>query len=144
MIIEGFFKPSHALRTCLEHEYAFEVAYKKYVIRVGHTKGVWTCAKMLDDKVVDQIDINDCFGGSTGENDLTKALYTSIEERHREKADAVGIRRYEARCIEDFFNIWGGRADDMGRILVVQPGRNAWVDGKGEFVLSARVNEFKS
>lgn len=144
MVIEGFFKPSHVVRTCLEHEYAFEVVYPKYTLRVAHTKGVWSCVKLLGAVVVDRIEINDCWGGSACDNDLTRALYENIEQRHADKALGAGIRREEARCIEEFLSIWGGRAAEIQKILVIQPGRNAWVDESGEFECSARVEEFKS
>ncbi len=148
MTVEGFFNPSHILRTCLSREYAFSISYPKHEVRVGHHKGTWFCGKLKEGILIDYIEITDCFSGSRSKNDMTKAFYDQIagdaEKKLGKSRDQDNWdRNDEAEPIEKFLSVWGGRPATILKIQVVQPGRNSSVDeDTGEFYFSPREEEF--
>lgn len=141
MTVEGLFNPSHVLRSFIAAEYAFCVFYPKHEIRIAHQKGSWYCVKMEKTEIIDTIQIDDSFGSHWAMMDMTEALYDSLKTQHR---SLPPTRENEALVIEKFLKIWGGKTQTVGKIVAVQPGRNAIIDGDtGEFELSPREDEFK-
>lgn len=152
-MIQGHYNPSSIVRLFLAHEYAFEIIYDKYTVRIGHTKGNWYIAKIHNDirTVADRVIVYDFGSGIDAENSMTLALFQKMKELRWEKVGSkydIGegfTRDDDAYWIEQALAIWGGNPSKIREINVVQPGRNAMIDFQtGDFELNAAPNEFKA
>lgn len=146
MIVDGFSNPTHILRTCLAHEYAFSYEINGKVIHVAHTKGTWSFGKLQNGELIDYFTWGDSFTEVQSSHELTKSFITSIQlQGKNDKHTILGERDTEARWIEKALYVWAGPSLLIERISVIQPGRNAFVDElSGEFILSPREQDFKS
>lgn len=138
MLVEGFSNPSHILKSFIANEYAFSFYLKDKEIRVAHHKGTWTFAKLKDGILQDHFEWYDTFSGCLSQNELTHSFISSIQKGA--KGDIS--RNNEAAFIIKALEVWAGPLQEIVKVSVVQPGRNAWVDNEGEFKLSASPNEF--
>lgn len=145
MVISGEYNPSHIVKEFLGREYAFTIGYSTGVlVNVGHHKGVWYLAKIKDKKVVDYFELEDCFSFIRAENDMTRGLIDAqTQVKGRLYKDDNDARAYPASVIEAVLCVWGGKPQSITDIVVVQAGRNAWIDEKtGSFDLHPRPEEW--
>ena len=113
-MVEGFYNPAHIIRTFIAKEYAFSYFFEDREVR-----------------------------GAQSYNELTQSLAEAIMHQNSEELDKNPTRATEAEILWKMLEIWGGRAKNVLKITVVQPGRNASIDEETlEFVLSPREEEF--
>lgn len=146
MKIQGFYNPTHVIRCFLENEYAFDIEYPQWTIRIAFAKGSWSMAKVKKGEVVDTIVVHDQFEGYETQDSLTEGLIESLAEQHAQRWNGKPHSRAEdSDFISKLLKFWAGKSDKIVSISVLQPGRNAHVDfATGEFILSPREEDFKA
>lgn len=136
MTVDGFANPHDVLKCFLAREYAFSYYLRGKEIRIGHHKGCWFCVKLQDGVVQDSFRWYDAFSERQSDNEMTKSLLDFIASGN---TDTEITRDSEAGIILKALDIWAGPSNEVTKISVVQPERNATVDEKtGEFSLSRR------
>lgn len=144
MTLEGSFDPSDLIRTFIEREYAFSIAYDNGIeLRIGHHKGTWFVGRLQEKKLVGLFEYNDADDVSvlTTQDTLFKSLAEAVRDAEIKQSNAVfeDGRRFPAIVLEKVFRITGGTPETITRISVVQSDRNARIDEvTGEFILSRR------
>lgn len=149
-MIQGVYNPTHIIRLFLENEYAFSITYKTGVeVRVSHHKGTWLVGRLKDNTLQNFFDYGDNgdVNGSNGRLVDDQLVRRMVEEITRSAlAEYKGTsewREGHAFALERALRVFGGKVEDIERIDVVQPGRNAVVDYvTGEFALYPREDEF--
>lgn len=143
-MVEGFYNPAHVIRTFIAKEYAFSYFFEDREIRVAHHKGQWTCAKIIKESgATDWFAWDDCGSGVQSYNELTQSLAEAIMHQNSGELAKNPTRGAESEILWKMLEIWGGKAKNVLKITVVQPGRNASIDESTlEFVLNPREEEF--
>jgi len=145
MKIQGFFDPTHIIRTFIANEYAFELQWiNRPLVRIAHHKGTWFFAKIdQEGSVVDRFNYGDN-GDLDFMEDGSKAspfVQGFIASRRNDKGDTTS-RYAQAKVLVDLIHFWGGKLQEVDLINVVQPGRNATLLADGEFSLVPREDEW--
>lgn len=147
MFIQGLTNPEHVIELFLNKEYAFSVSYKDGIeIRAAHHKGFWYIARIKDGKMLLLIEYGDN-NDVVCSDPLAKAMAESIRDlklsQGAEKRWRIEEREFCGFIISTFLGVIGGKKDDIEKIEVVQPGRNAYIDeNTGDFCLSPRPEEW--
>jgi hypothetical protein len=146
MLLEGLYNQDHFIKMMLEKEYAFSLAYTDgHEVRVGHHKGNWTFAQFKNGELVRTFDIDDRpdMGYEFKIDALLRGYTTSRIEFHEKKVED-NFRELPAKVILDVVKLLVGEKNQVVRVDVKQPGRNAHIDQfTGEFSFSPREGEFK-
>lgn len=148
MIIEGILNPKHLLTVFLIKEYGFSIIYPNHEIRIGHRKGIWYCAKIKNNQVIDFVEINDEIKILNARNELTKSVLETVVEQEineweGEEKGFIHNRNWMADMLIKFLKIWGGKMSEIQKISVVQPGRNSSIDEfTGNFDFNPREEEW--
>lgn len=147
MNIQGLLSPTHLIRLCLEHEYAFSVTFKENVeIRVSHYKGTWKVLRMKEDVVTGWFSYCDSGALEQASDDFIQAFVCSVIETFKKDRNQFGEyhRSTDALLLSRLIQIIGGKDEDIITVSIVQPGRNALLnEDTGDFELYPRIEEFR-
>lgn len=138
--IEGKYEAAHIFGDFIAREYAFSCHWKGRELRVAHHKGTWFLAKFDGEVLKDQLEITDAPDVSDCSSPLLKALADEIVFANAKWTDSpndIGCRARMGIALSKLVGVWVYPLENMERIEVHQPGRNAFLDGKGEFSFSS-------
>jgi hypothetical protein len=138
LLIEGLPDVGVIIRDMLEKEYAFQISYPGYVVKIAFHKGTWLVWKTGGG----YFELCDS-GVSEADDPVLKALLGQIcraEIGEVTESSMDFSRQLPAKVIQEALKSWAGKMEEIKGIQVLQPGRDASIDKKtGKFELSNNI-----